>query len=219
MNGIQRKRQRRVRLASAWLLLLALFVAGGAAIFLEIGQWLVVEDPLEPADAIVVLSGGMPSRAMEAADLFRRGIAPEVWLTSPVGPEADLKALGIAYRGEQDYDFEILTRLGVPASAIAVLGDPIVNTQDEMQGIAGALRRSGKDKVILVTSPPHTRRVRRLWKDLVGSSPRAIVRLAARDPYDARHWWRNTRDSLAVVRETLGLLNAWANLPVRPARR
>jgi hypothetical protein len=88
-----------------------------------------------------------------------------------------------------------------------------------VRAIAEALRRSGKDKVILVTSPPHTRRVRRLWKELVGGSPRAIVRLAPRDPFDARHWWRNTHDSLAVVRETLGLLNAWAGLPVQPARR
>jgi uncharacterized SAM-binding protein YcdF (DUF218 family) len=218
MNGIQGEKRRRIRLA-AWLSLLAVFVAGAATIFLEIGRWLVVEDPLEHAGAIAVLSGGMPSRAMEAADLFQRGVAPEVWLTSAAGPEADLKALGITYRREQDYDFEILTRLGVPASAIAVLEDPVTNTQDEVQVIAEALHRRGKENVVLVTSPPHTRRVRRLWKDLVGSSPRAIIRSAARDPYDARHWWRNTRDSLAVVRETLGLLNAWAGLPVRPARR
>jgi uncharacterized SAM-binding protein YcdF (DUF218 family) len=218
MNGIQGEKQRR-RFPFAWLLLLAVLVAGAVTIFLKIGQWLVVEDLLEPADAIVVLSGGMPARAMEAADLFRRGVAPEVWLTSPAGPEADLKALGIAYRGEQDYNFEILTHLGVPPSAIKVLGDPIVNTQDEVQVVAEALRRSGKGKVILVTSPPHTRRVRRLWKELVGGGPRAIVRLAPQDPYDARHWWRNTRDSLTVVRETLGLLNAWAGLPVQPARR
>jgi hypothetical protein len=30
------------------------------------------------------------------------------------------------------------------------------------------------------------------------------------------HWWRNTRDALAVVREILGLINLWAGLPVRP---
>ncbi len=43
-----------------------------------------------------------------------------------------------------------------------------------------------------------------------------MVHAAHDDPFDADHWWRNTRDVFAVVRETLGLVNAWAGLPVPP---
>src|SRR5260370_36163056 len=50
-------------------------------ILLGVGRWLVVEDPLEKAQAIVVLSGRMPMRAQEAARLYNRGYAAEVWLT------------------------------------------------------------------------------------------------------------------------------------------
>jgi uncharacterized SAM-binding protein YcdF (DUF218 family) len=78
------------------------------------------------------------------------------------------------------------------------------------------MRRNGKTKVIIVTSPAHTRRVKTLWKKVVGENPKAIIRAAPEDPFDADHWWRNTRDGLAVVGEMLGLLNTWAGLPVQP---
>jgi hypothetical protein len=42
------------------------------------GRWLVREEILSSADAIVVLSGIMPYRAAEAARLFQMGKAPEV---------------------------------------------------------------------------------------------------------------------------------------------
>ena len=72
--------------------------------------------------------------------------------------------------------------------------------------------------MIIVTSKPHTRRVRTIWRKLVGSDPRLIVRYADDDPYDGAHWWRHTHDALDIVRETLGLLNAWAGFPVRPSQ-
>jgi hypothetical protein len=56
-----------------------------------------------------------------------------------------------------------------------------------------------------------------LWKRLAGHDGAAIVRGVSSDPFDAGHWWRNTRDALDVVREVLGLLNAWAGLPLQPA--
>jgi hypothetical protein len=43
-----------------------------------------------------------------------------------------------------------------------------------------------------------------------------MVHAAYEDPVDPYHWWRNTHDALAVLRETLGLINAWAGLSVRP---
>jgi hypothetical protein len=58
--------------------------------------------------------------------------------------------------------------------------------------------------------------VRALWEKLVGDDPRMMVRAAPEDPFDRDHWWRNTRDTLEVVRETLGLINVWSGLPVRP---
>jgi uncharacterized SAM-binding protein YcdF (DUF218 family) len=193
------------------LLTLAGVIAGRGA-----GRWLVREDSLSSADVIVVLSGSMPYRAEEAQKLFKMGKAPEVWLSRPGNPGAALQEFGIQFVGEEEYDREVLVRLGVPESSVHIFPDTIANTEQEVNEIAREMRRTGKTKVIIVTSPPHTRRVRTLWKKLAGRQLQAIVRAAFEDPFDADHWWRNTRDTLSVIREMMGLVNAWTGLPVRP---
>jgi uncharacterized SAM-binding protein YcdF (DUF218 family) len=195
-----------------------LLVLSVAALFAVrgLGRWLVREDPLAKADVIVILSGSMPYRAERAANYFVSGYAGEVWVSRPEGPAEDLKELGIEFVGEADYNREVLIHLDVPATAIQILPNTIIDTEQEVQEVARQMRQTGKAKVIIVTSPEHTRRVRALWSKLVGDNPRAIVRAAPEDPFDADHWWRNTRDALAVVREVLGLMNVWVGLPIRP---
>jgi|SRR5580704_2065099 uncharacterized SAM-binding protein YcdF (DUF218 family) len=208
---------RRRRPGVGFLAILALvLVVVGAAVFRNAGRWLVREDPLGKADVIVVLSGGLPFRGEGAASIYKSGYAPAVWVSKPAGPEEELAALGIHFVGEEEYNREILVQEGVPDSAIQIFPDAITNTQEEVEEIAWGMRRDGKHTVIIVTSPQHTRRVKALWRKLVGDDPRVIVRAAPDDPFDADHWWRNTQDVLAVVRESLGLLNVWSGLPVRP---
>src|SRR6266853_5774536 len=184
-------------------------------IFLGVGRWLVVEDPLEKAQAIVVLSGRMPMRAQEAARLYNAGWAPQIWLTRGVEPAASLQEMHIAYIGEDFFNARILMHEGVPSNAILVLEPAINNTADEMRIIAAELERWKAGTVIIVTTKPHTRRVRTLWKDLSSGRGHAIVRAASTDPFTPGYWWRSTSDALDVVREVLGLLNAWAGLPLR----
>ena len=185
-----------------------------------IGQWLMVADPLEPAKAIVVLSGRVPFRAMEAASIYREGLAPAVWLTKEVrtAEELALDRLGVPVVRGDAYNRAVLERLGVTPEAIRLLGDGILNTVDEMRLIASELGRNGGERVIIVTSKAHSRRVRATWAAIVGASPRAIVRYAREEPYGARGWWRNTRDALDVSREVFGLMNVWAGFPVQPDR-
>lgn len=213
--SVSRPRSRALRVFSA-------IIGGGlvlaVVIFFGVGRWLVVEDPLVKARAIVVLSGAMPLRAIEAAKLYRKGYAPEIWLTHSTLPGETLEQMGIPFSGEDHYNALVLIHEGVPLEAIHVLEPPIVNTVDEIKVIAPALARGKDSAVILVTSKAHTRRVRLLWRRLAPDRGRAIVRAASGDPFDPRHWWRNTSDALEVVREVLGLLNAWAGLPLHPAQ-
>jgi len=188
-----------------------------ALLFLNVGRWLIVEDPLQPAAAIAVLSGRMPSRALEAARLYKQGRAPQIWLTHSTEPGVTLAKHSVTYLGEDTYDKLLLLHEGVPESAIRVLDPPILNTADEMLTIGLALMKEKDRRVILVTSKVHTRRVRTLWNDFSAADGQAIVRGVSDDDFDATHWWRNTSDALDVVREILGLMNAWAGLPLRPA--
>ena len=193
-------------------------IAVAAIIFFGVGRWLVVEDPLGKAQAIVVLSGRMPMRAKEAARLYNAAYAPQVWLTRPNEPAASLREMNIAYIGEDFFNSRVLVHEGVPSNAIRILEPPIDNTADEVRAIAAELEQEKGATVIIVTTKVHTRRVRTLWRELAGGRGRAIVRAASTDPFAPGHWWRATGDALDVVREVLGLLNAWAGQPLNPSR-
>jgi uncharacterized SAM-binding protein YcdF (DUF218 family) len=208
------RRHRSTRLI--FVALLILFAAALIVVFFGVGRWLVVEDRLEKAQAIAVLSGDMPIRAIEAARLYREAYARDVWLTRPLEPAASLEALGITYPRGEFFNARVLSHEGVPGSAVHVLDAPIHNTADEMRVIAEELSREKGSAVILVTTKAHTRRVRLLWQRFGASHGRAIVRAAKGDSFDSAHWWRTTGDALDVVREVLGWLNAWAGLPVHP---
>ncbi len=198
---------------------LAVLAGGATWAFRRVGQWLVVQDELEPAQAIVVLSGRMPARAREAAEIYRQGFSAHVWVPRPAGPAEELEQMNIPYVGEEFYNQKVLLSLGVPSDAIRVFEKPVVNTDDEVLQIFEELRRDGGRKGIVVTSKPHTRRVKAIWKARVGQSPRRLVRYAREDEFDAAHWWRDTHSALDVVREVLGLANVWAGFPVKTASR
>jgi uncharacterized SAM-binding protein YcdF (DUF218 family) len=207
-----RRKKRRIVLVFAGVVLL-----GAVFVFLCIGRWLVVEDPLEKAQAIVVLSGRMPLRTIEAAKLYREGYAPKVWLTHSTEPGATLETMGIPYHGEDFYASQVLMHEGVPEGDIRLLEPPIINTADELAATSAALEAGKGMAVIIVTSKVHTRRVRILWNRLASGRGRAIIRAASDDPFEPGRWWRTTVDALDVVREFLGILNAWAGMPLRPA--
>jgi uncharacterized SAM-binding protein YcdF (DUF218 family) len=212
-DGVDRLRKRGIIGA-------AVVVAGIAIIILlgrNLGRWLVVNEPLEKADAILVLSGGLPERALEAARIYKQGFAPQVWLTHSTEPGATLEKYAVGYTGEEVYDKRLLMHEGVPESAIRVLEPPVVNTADEVHVAGGELRGKPLRKIIIVTSKVHTRRASTIWRRVAGSDGTAIVRAAPDDQFDAGRWWQSTTGALDVVREVLGLLNAWAGFPLQPA--
>jgi hypothetical protein len=105
----------------------------------------------------------------------------------------------------------------VPADAIRVLQPSILNTADELAAVSAALGDVRESSVIIVTSKVHTRRVRILWHRIAAGRGRALVRAASDDPFEPGRWWRTSGDALDVVREFLGILNAWAGMPLHPS--
>jgi uncharacterized SAM-binding protein YcdF (DUF218 family) len=186
-----------------------------------IGHWLVIADPLDTARAVVVLSGRVPFRAMAAAAIHRDGWAPEVWISRPARTPEELAMRRIGIMDvvvEEERNRQVLERSGVPPGAIRLLGPGVLNTMEEIELIAREARRAGADRLILVTSKTHSRRVKATWRALVGEAPAVIVRHSTEDHYDPDRWWRQTGDALDVSREVFGLMNVWAGFPVRPDR-
>lgn len=192
-----------------------LVVLGYAPVLRGLGAVLVVEDPLQPAGAIVVLGGSIPFRAIEAAELYLAEWAPRVVVTRGPRWERDdaLAALGITYSEKWKINREILLRLGVPPAAVIVPEGGGAGTLEELWLVTGELRPQS-DPVILVTSKSHSRRVALTWRQVAGSEWRGIVRPAQKDPFDPDRWWQQRRFALEVVREYLGLFNYWVGFPV-----
>jgi len=199
------------------MLLTATLVAGFAhvPILREIASFLIVEDGLQPAAAIVALGGQTPFREMEAAKLYREGWAPRVIVVREAS-SAQAKALneiGISLGGAWELSRNVLIQQGVPSSAILIPKDEGVGTLEELQAAYRGL--PFKDApVILVTSKFHTRRTGLTWHYVTEGRSKAIVRAASRDPFDPKRWWQNRRFALYLVREYLGLFNYYAGFPV-----
>jgi uncharacterized SAM-binding protein YcdF (DUF218 family) len=183
----------------------------------EVAAFLIIEDSLEPAAAIVALGGNPPFREMEAARLYDAGWAPRVVIVRGARREESkaFRDLGIEVAESWELSREVLIQQGVPRSAILVPNEEAEGTLEELQAVYRALG-SMDAPVILVTSKYHTRRTRLTWHHVSEGRSRGIVRSSGRDPFDPSRWWRERRFVLSLVREYLGLINYYAGFPVGP---
>ena len=119
----------------------------------EFASRLFVEDPLESASAIIVLSGGIPYRPLGAAQLYTAGWAPRVVLTRARLSKRDYarKAFGLGYPEKHEVSRQILVKLGVPNEAISVIGGEIHSTVTEAQEVLRELKADRRD----LQTPPH----------------------------------------------------------------
>ena len=199
---------RRLVIAFAVVLLVVLVVwVIHAPVLRWVARNLSIEDPLVEADAIVVVAGGAPFRERGAADLFAQGWAPRVMVSRPVDPPGveALVALGVRPLDLQAESRAALIRFGVPASALVALTEPVRITEEELQVVKREARSRNWRRLILVSSPEHTRRVKTIWYRRGNGDIEAIVRGTpyGRAPQDA--WWRDRRLAEGVLHEYLGL--------------
>jgi hypothetical protein len=187
----------------------------------HLGDWLVIDEPLRKSSAIVVLGGGVPFRAMEAASLYRAGWGGELWLSrsTPDAGDVAMAELGFEPNQESDTNRLILEKLGVPENAIHVLPDPVDNTLTELRAVLAFAQTRPPGPIILVSSKTHTKRLRVIWNKIAAPGRIAIVRFTPRDTFDPARWWATTTDALTAFRDTFGILNAWAGFPIAPRER
>jgi uncharacterized SAM-binding protein YcdF (DUF218 family) len=162
------------------------------------GETWVVEDPLDRADAIIVLSDDnfYADRATHAADLYRHGMAPIVIASGRrLRPYA-----GIAELMEHD-----LIERGVPKDKIVRISHNAENTREEAQVLAQqALERKWRS-VIVVTSNYHTRRARYIFLHVFPAQTQVRVSGAQDGDFDPQHWWQSRKSLKEFTRELAGM--------------
>ena len=196
--------------------LAALIGLGVAALYLEraavlatVGGFLVVADPPQPSDAIVVLSGSLPDRIMEAVDLYHAGLAPRIILTqeTPLPGLTALRARGATMVERHEQNLDIARQLGVPAAAVSVVSTPAWSTVTEAEALVGYFDAQGIGSILLVTSKAHARRAVWTFRDLTRGRVRVLVVPSRYDPFTPDAWWRRRPWARRLFIEYLKLAN------------
>ena len=186
------RRRRWTRLAVGLIVMAILIYLVSPTVLTAVGGQLIYADPLERADAIVVLAPFL-DRLMEGADLYRQGLAPLVILTRGTRDAGEQELIDRQIiDSSEERKRRALIALGVPADAIVIL-DPLVDsTSDEARAFADWARRHPIRRVIVVTSPLHTGRSRLTFLRAVENLPiEVLVRPSTRNSFRRDTWWRS----------------------------
>ena len=188
-----------------------LLIISGFFLLRGLGAWLVVNDPLRHADAIVVLGGTMYERQMEAVELFKEGWAPRIYVLRELADwgEAELIKRGIPYTRIVDLQIETMQKLGVPRERIGIL-DAAGSTAEEAQHVLRLVTEQRFATVIIVTSKQHTRRARLVMnRRLQPAGAAVIVRASRYDRSNTDRWWTERATLRFTLFETQRLLGYW----------
>lgn len=200
-----------------------LLVAALAAVLLipAAGRFLVVGDPPEPADAIVVLAGSYPDRILEGVELYKQGLAPRILICRDPDTTGFRRVTELGLDIPRPYDINrmVAERLGVPSSAVEVLGRAADSTYAEAEVVLGAALRRGYRSIIVVTSKYHTRRAAEIYRFLAAGQVKIIVCPARDDDFQSEHWWRDRISSRRLIIEyekwlNFQLLDRWRLTPL-----
>ena len=147
----------------------AVVLAVWALIAPSLANYLIVERPLPNADAIIVLSGSAAykERTQKAAELYKRGVAPRIFITNDggrAGWSRDERKNSPYVELEQR---ELIAN-GVAPDAITVLPGEVFGTDDEATVLAAAIEVNPIHSLVIVTSAYHTRRALRTFEKILG---------------------------------------------------
>jgi uncharacterized SAM-binding protein YcdF (DUF218 family) len=174
------------------------------------GNFLVVEVPIEKADAIVILSGSAEyrNRTVAAAKLWRQEVAPMILITDD------------GHRGGWDQSLQrnptfsesIRRRLegeGVPPERIVEVPGIADGTYEEASVIIQFLSEKEMRSILLVTSGFHTRRTLLAFRNMAERQNREISFGISCPDYDKKIsaktlWWLS--------------LSGWRNIPAEAVK-
>jgi len=167
-----------------WLLPTGLIAAGmyfyPGVVLYPLGAYLIRADEPAGSDCLFVLAGDSHGqRILRAAELYRAGMAPKIFVS---GPE------GIYGFTEDELAIPFAKKNGADGVPFVGLPNKAKSTVSEGREVLPKLREAGCRTVLVVTSDFHTRRagtiLRRVWPDLQ-------VRMASAPTidFDVNRWW------------------------------
>jgi len=178
-----------------------------------LGQWLIVEDKLQESEIIVVLTGSVRDRILQAVDIFNEKYSDKIVLVNTNHARHDIfleRGLKIP-PGSAQLNKMAAIDLGVPEENIFILEGNARSTQDEALILREYIDSNETIKsIILVTSKYHSRRSKTIFTKAFSYLDREINIYSSPSKYDsfyAEQWWMDGNDIESVVLEYIKLAN------------
>jgi len=168
-----------------------------------LGHWLIAEDELQKADAIIVLGGAPMERGPLGAELLRDGWAPLMICTGE--RVHDVLALHSIIRTEAalSLDAAQLDSAWLRKVDLLQVG---TSTQEEAMAIRDFAIENSLSTIIVVTTEFHTRRAGKVFRKALGPDVQVIMRAAPGTDYVAERWWESEAGLIMVNNECMKTL-------------
>lgn len=189
-----------------WLLgALAVVVLGivlHSFLLTALGEIVVYENAdFKQVDAVVVLSGGVPDRALQARDLLLNSKAKVAFLTQEVLSKQErlLENLGFHVPQSAEINRKVLVRAGIDPDRIIDLPGKCDSTKDEADALKRYLRDHPLKSIALTTCKNHSYRAYLNFKRALGDNNVQIYSVPSRYcEYKPDGWWKN-RDQIKTL--------------------
>ena len=167
------------------------------------GTALVVSVPLENPEGVLVLGSHEWERLPAAVDIARASPGAVVFLSVP-------RAVTKYNCHDCEGRAARLVAAGIPQDRIVLLPDRVSNTRDEAAAARAECSRRHLRRLVVVTSPYHTRRARRTFaRAFAGSGISVGVVPSAASPARPGRWWAAAYDRAYVRYEWAALAYYW----------
>jgi uncharacterized SAM-binding protein YcdF (DUF218 family) len=183
------------------LTIFLLLAIGTIGVLILAGGILIIADPLEKGDAVVMLSGGDQGRMDEVVRIYEAKLAFVIILTET---GEDVEGYNVQYSREQRNQ---LVDKGVPIGAIRITEKPAGSTRGEAKAVKNLVENDDSiHTVIVVTDSFHSFRTRLQFRDVFSDSDiKVVVRPVTGSWYRSTTWWLSARGWEATVLEYIKL--------------
>jgi len=175
-----------------------LLLIAGIAFFIKAGSLLTVpKSATKPADLIVILGGETGARSIRGLELYREGLSSQILLTGIEYGELQTQQSYLDWRAQ------FLISSGVPKGRI-LFDLRARNSWEEAENTLELMKHKGWHRVIVVSDPPHLRRLDWVWGKIFKDSG-IEYSLSASHPswWDEKKWWSNEMSMKFVTMEYL----------------
>ncbi|MFH1915289.1 MAG: YdcF family protein [Pseudomonadota bacterium] len=174
----------------------------GLALVIGAGYWMRVDDTPRQADYIIPLAGN-EGRLIKAAELIHQGYAPVILMSNAYTlPPSRLDHLrweiGFPNYEMDEYHARLAALLGVAGAMGGSFGNGHISTAEEAEALKAYL--DGRSpRLLLVTSPTHTRRAKMIFEDVLPECEITVV-ATDEDGFD-NAWWRDQHMAQHLILE------------------